>query len=141
MSCVRPAFPGLRCLSRPLAWPGTNDLAARIVGYALGAAGCAVFAWALLTLWSARTTILPNQAASRLVTWGPFRYRRNPIYLAEILIFLGLAEVTKNIWFVILAPVFAALVTWLAILPEEKHLEARFGDAYRDYKARVRRLI
>jgi protein-S-isoprenylcysteine O-methyltransferase Ste14 len=42
---------------------------------------------------------------------------------------------------VILALPFAVLVTWLAILPEERHLEERFGDAYRDYKARTRRWI
>jgi protein-S-isoprenylcysteine O-methyltransferase Ste14 len=42
---------------------------------------------------------------------------------------------------VILAPVFAVLMTWLAILPEERHLEAKFGDAYRAYKARTRRWI
>ena len=57
------------------------------------------------------------------------------------MILLGLAEVTKNIWFAILAPLFAILVTWLAIIPEERHLEARFGDAYRSYKERSRRWI
>ena len=76
-----------------------------------------------------------------LVTDGPFRFRRNPIYLADILILLGLAELTKNIWIVILTPVFAVLMTWLAILPEERHLESRFGDAYRAYKERTRRLL
>ena len=58
-----------------------------------------------------------------------------------MLILIGLAELTKNIWIVLLIPVFAVLVTWLAIIPEEKHLEARFGDAYRVYKERTRRLI
>jgi protein-S-isoprenylcysteine O-methyltransferase Ste14 len=48
---------------------------------------------------------------------------------------------TKNIWFAILALLYAALVTWLAILPEERHLEAKFGDAYRAYKATTRRWI
>ena len=54
---------------------------------------------------------------------------------------LRVAELTKNIWFVVLAAVFAVLVTWLAILPEERHLEARFGDEFRNYKARTRRWI
>jgi protein-S-isoprenylcysteine O-methyltransferase Ste14 len=125
----------------PIAWPGVDDALARLAGYALGLAGVALFAWGMLTLRAARTTVLPHEGASRLVTNGPFRYRRNPIYLAEIFILLGLAELTKNIWLVILTPVFALLVTLLAILPEERHLEARFGDAYRDYKARTRRLI
>ena len=79
--------------------------------------------------------------ATTLVTSGPFRRFRNPIYLADCLILLGLAELTKNVWFVIGAVVFAVLVTWLAILPEERHLERRFGEAYLDYKAKSRRWL
>ena len=127
--------------SHPLDWPGLDDLPARIIGLGLGVAGIALFVWAALTLRRANTTILPHAGASTLVTDGPFRWRRNPIYLADILMLLGLAELTKNVWLVILAAVFAVLVTWLAILPEERHLEAKFGDAYRDYKERTRRLF
>jgi protein-S-isoprenylcysteine O-methyltransferase Ste14 len=57
------------------------------------------------------------------------------------MILLSIAELTKNIWFALLALVYAGLVTWLAILPEERHLEAKFGDAYRAYKAATRRWI
>ena len=123
----------------PLPWPGLDDLAARIVGYGLGAAGIALVAWALVTLYRAGTTVRPNQGADRLVTDGPFRYRRNPIYMGDVLILLGLAQLTLNIWFAILAPVFALAVHQLAILPEERHLEERFGQAYLDYKERTRR--
>ena len=78
-------------------------------------------------------------SADRLVTEGAFRFRRNPIYMGEVLIFLGLAQLTHNIWFAILAPLFAIALYVLAILPEEQHLEARFGQAYLDYKGRTRR--
>ena len=125
----------------PLPWPGLDDTPARIIGIGLGLAGIALMAWAAVTMRRHRTTILPHKGVEHLVTDGPFRYRRNPIYLADVLLLLGAAELTKNVWFVILAPLFAALVTWLAILPEERHLEARFGEAYRDYKARTRRWI
>ena len=57
------------------------------------------------------------------------------------MILLGAAELTKNIWFVVCAALFAILVTVLAILPEERHLEARFGDDYREYKSRSRRWL
>jgi protein-S-isoprenylcysteine O-methyltransferase Ste14 len=127
--------------SYPLTWPGLDDLPARVAGLGLGLAGLALLVWSALTLRRAQTTILPHAGASVLVTDGPFRFRRNPIYLADMLILIGLAELTKNIWIVLLIPVFAVLVTWLAIIPEEKHLEARFGDAYRVYKERTRRLI
>jgi protein-S-isoprenylcysteine O-methyltransferase Ste14 len=59
--------------------------------------------------------------------------------MGEILILLGLAQVTLNFWFAVMAPVFAVAILLLAILREERHLEARFGEEYLDYKARTRR--
>jgi protein-S-isoprenylcysteine O-methyltransferase Ste14 len=123
----------------PLPWPGLDDLAARIIGYGLGATGVALMAWGFLTLYRANTTVLPHRRVERLVTHGAFRFRRNPIYMGEVLLFLGLAQATGNIWLAIVAPLFAAAVLGLAILPEERHLEARFGDAYLAYKGRTRR--
>jgi len=125
----------------PLRWPGEDDLAAHLIGRGIGLAGIALLAWAAWTLHRHDTTVRPDKAASALVTDGPFRFRRNPIYVADILILLGIAEITRNVWFAILCAPFAVLVTWLAILPEERHLEARFGEAYRAYKARTRRWI
>jgi protein-S-isoprenylcysteine O-methyltransferase Ste14 len=125
----------------PLSWPGRDDLMARIAGLSLGAAGIALLAWAASTLKRHGTAIRPDAAANVLVTDGPYRFRRNPIYVAHVLILLGVAEVTHNIWFAILAAAYVPLVTWLAVLPEERHLEARFGDAYRGYKAETRRWI
>ena len=110
----------------PLPWPGLDDLPARLVGYGLGAAGIALVAWSIATLYRAGTTVRPDQGADKLVTDGPFRWRRNPIYLGEMLILLGLAELTHNVWLVILTPVFALAVFKLAIVPEERHLEERF---------------
>ncbi|MBX9591666.1 MAG: isoprenylcysteine carboxylmethyltransferase family protein [Hyphomonadaceae bacterium] len=123
----------------PLAWPGLDDLPARIIGYGLGAAGLALMAWGFLTLQRAGTTIMPNKRVDRLVTEGAFGFRRNPIYMGEVLVFLGLAELTHNVWFAILTPLFALAVYALAIRPEERHLETRFGQAYLDYKERTRR--
>jgi protein-S-isoprenylcysteine O-methyltransferase Ste14 len=125
----------------PLAWPGTDDGPARAVGIVIGVAGLLLFGWAALTLKRHQTTILPDKGADHLVTDGPFRFRRNPIYIAHVMILLSIAEMTKNIWFAILAILYAVLVTWLAIIPEERHLEAKFGDAYRAYKAATRRWI
>ena len=123
----------------PLAWPGLDDAGARVVGYAFGLAGLALTAWGLVTLYHAKTNILPHKGADRLVTEGAFRFRRNPIYMGEVLILLGLAQATLNIWLVVMAPIFAVAILLLAILPEERHLEARFGEEYLDYQARTRR--
>lgn len=125
----------------PLPWPGLDDMPARVIGLAAGLAGLALLAWAVATLRRHATTVLPHQAATTLVTTGPYHRLRNPIYLADVLILAGLAELTKNIWFVILALAFAVLVTWLAILPEERHLKARFGSAWDEYAQSTRRWI
>ncbi len=125
----------------PLPWPGLDDGGARFVGLSFGVIGIVLIAWGIVTLKRHHTTFKPHAASTNLVTTGPFQVLRNPIYLGDVFVFLGLAEVTKNIWFVILGLVFSVAVTWLAILPEEAHLEARFGDAYRNYKAKTRRWI
>ncbi len=125
----------------PLTWPGTNDFAARTGGVAIGAVGIALLVWAIVTLRRHGTTVRPDVGVAALVTDGPYWRFRNPIYLADTMILLGIAELTKNVWFAIAAAAFAVFVTWLAILPEERHLERRFGKAYLDYKAKSRRWI
>lgn len=123
----------------PLPWPGIDDTPARVIGYGFGVAGLALIVWGIFALKQAGTTVLPDKGADKLVTDGPFRYRRNPIYMGDVLLFLGLAQLTGNIWFAIAAPLFAIAVFYLAILPEEQHLENRFGQAYLDYKESTRR--
>ena len=124
---------------RPLPWPGVDDLPARVIGYGIGIGGIVLSAWAILTLARARTNILPHRAADRLITTGPYRIWRHPIYMAETMILLGAAQVTGNIWFAISAVLFTVLILGLAVLPEERHLEARFGAAFEAYRERTRR--
>ncbi len=123
----------------PLGWPGLDDWPARLIGYGLGAAGLGLVVWGLLSLHRAGTTVQPNRQADRLMTEGAFGFRRNPIYMGEVLLILGLAEPTHNVWFAVLAPLFAIAIQALAIQPEERHLEERFGQDYLDYKERTRR--
>ena len=125
----------------PLTWPGLDDSAAHYIGLGLGALGIALLAFSILAMRTAGTTLRPHGGATALVTTGPYKRFRNPIYLADCLILFGIAEITKNVWFVIGAFVFGLLVTWLSILPEERYLERRFGRAYLDYKAISRRWI
>lgn len=125
----------------PLPWPGIDDTPAHVVGLGIGLLGFVIMLAGVFALLRHDTTVRPDKASSTLVTAWPFSFFRNPIYLGEVMIMLGLAEVTKNIWFVAAALAFAALVTWLQIIPEERHLEARFGDDYLAYKQRARRWI
>lgn len=125
----------------PLALPGMNDTAQHVIGIGFGIAGLALIAWAVIALLSHGTTVMPDRTSTALVTSGPYALLRNPIYLGELLILLSLAEISKSSWFLAAAAAFAALVTPLQIVPEERHLEARFGEAYLSYKARTRRWI
>lgn len=125
----------------PIAWPGIDDWPAQLIGYGAGVMGILLFLWSGYTLHSHKTTVMPHKGVDTLVTTGPYLVLRNPIYVGDVLIFLGAAELTKNVWFVLLLPVFVGLITWLQILPEERHLEAKFGDRYRAYKAKTRRWI
>ena len=126
----------------PLPWitrPLSDILFA--AGWLAIAAVVAIDFSAMRTLRRARTTIMPNRAADHLVTTGPFSFTRNPIYLANTLLMVGVALITGIVWFLPLAILAAFLTQKLAIEREEKHLEARFGKKYRDYARRVRRWI
>jgi protein-S-isoprenylcysteine O-methyltransferase Ste14 len=125
----------------PLPWPGLDDTPAHLVGIGFGVAGLLLIVLAFKALFQHRTTVLPNKASTTLVTTGPYARFRNPIYLGEVLLLLYGAEITKSIWFVAAALLFGVLVTAIQIIPEERHLEATFGDAYLDYKSRTRRWI
>jgi protein-S-isoprenylcysteine O-methyltransferase Ste14 len=88
-----------------------------------------------------RTTIMPHRGSSYLVTQGPFRYSRNPIYVANVMLMAGLALFFANGWLLLLAPVNGILTQILAIKREENHLIAMFGYDYEAYCRRVRRWI
>ncbi len=125
----------------PLAWPGLNDTPAKAVGWGFVVGGFGIAGWALLTMLRGSGEFRPHAPATVLITRGPYRVLRNPMYLGYAMILLGLADAAQNVWIAIMTPVFAAAVTWLAILPEERHLAAKFGDAWYTYKAGTRRWI
>ena len=125
----------------PLPWPGIDDAPARWIGLGFGVVGLVLMILGFKALIEHRTTVFPNKTSTTLVTRGPYRWFRNPIYLGQVLLLFAGAEVTKSIWFVVAGLVFGVLVTILQIVPEERHLEAQFGDAYLDYKVRTRRWI
>lgn len=96
---------------------------------------------AMTTMHRAKTTILPHRKADHLVTKGVFAFSRNPIYVANTMLVIGAALVSGIAWYLPLAFIAAYLTRKLAIEREEKHLEARFGKYYRDYKKHVNRWI
>ncbi|MCY0094809.1 methyltransferase family protein [Hoeflea ulvae] len=116
-------------------------IGARPAGLLLICLALGIDLWAMRTLHEAHTTILPNRRSSHLVTQGPFRFSRNPIYVANLLLIIGMGLVSSNGWFVLLAPVDALLTHFLAVRREENHLLANFGFQYETYCRKVRRWI
>lgn len=125
----------------PMAWPGIRDVPAKAIGFGFILVGFGIALWALLTMLRGRAQVRPDREATVLITSGPFRSFRNPMYVGYALLLLGMSDTMQNIWIAILVPVFVLAVTWLAILPEERHLEDKFGETYRVYKSTSRRWI
>lgn len=101
----------------------------------------AIYYSAMQTLKRAKTTIRPDRPSEHLVTSGAFSFTRNPIYFANTLLMIAIGLITANVWFIALAVIAAFATQKLAIVPEEKHLQARFGKKYIDYSKKVRRWI
>jgi len=112
-----------------------------MIGQAVVALAVAVFLWTVSTMLRGHASIPTNRPTDAIVTGGPFRFSRNPIYLSMILLQIGVGAWTKSVWFFVLAAISAGLLTWGVIVREERYLEQTFGDEYRSYKSRVRRWI
>ena len=75
------------------------------------------------------------------MTTGIHGWTRNPIYLGMFLMYGGIGMAVRSPWILILALPLAIAIRYGVVAREEAYLERRFGDAYRDYKARVRRWV
>lgn len=121
--------------------PFLPDGAARPLGAVLGAASFGLFSWAVLALHRAGTNIPTNLAATTLVTSGPYRFSRNPIYLGLAIGFTAVAAWLNSAWFLIITVLFVGLITAGVIVREEGYLRKKFGGEYEEYHASVRRWV
>ncbi|MCL4436710.1 MAG: isoprenylcysteine carboxylmethyltransferase family protein [Thaumarchaeota archaeon] len=120
--------------------PIPRDSAASWVGLTLFALGIVVLAAAMRTLGKLYTSYLGIQPGHRLVTTGPYRHVRHPGYLGEVLVMFGIGFSLSSVLGLALA--FLSLLLVLErIKPEEEMLTAEFGDEYRKYMGRTKRLI
>ncbi len=97
--------------------------------------------WGLLTFRRVGTTPEPNGVASALLTSGPFRWTRNPLYLGLSALLTCFAVLLDSAWVLLLVPVLVLLLDRLVIAREEVRLRAQFGEAYEAYCRRVRRWL
>ena len=113
----------------------------RTIGIVIIAAAMVIGLWCAVLYRRAKTSILPHTADNTLMDHGPFSFSRNPIYLAMIVMFVGIClYMNAPLALVLLVPSILAL-RYYVIAKEEAYLERRFGENYLEYKGRVRRWI
>ena len=114
---------------------------AAFAGSGLALLGLAFGGWALFTFLRAKTTPHPNHPVSALVTWGPYRVSRNPMYVGLSVFTAGLALLGNTAWVLAALPFVWLALRRFVIEREEAYLERRFGEEYRVFKMRTRRWI
>ena len=103
--------------------------------------GLALNIWSVRSLRKRKTTIEFNEVPDRLVTEGPFRVSRNPIYLSGLILSLGIAIVLGSL-ITFIFPIMTLIILDRYYIPaEERILEKTFGNEYRIYKLIVRRWV
>src|SRR5215467_6537371 len=125
----------------PVARSGSIHWISAIMAGFLILTGIAVFAGGIRNFSSAATPVQGTKPTRTLVTTGIHGWSRNPIYLGMLLVYGGIGLTVRSPWILILALPLAVTIRYGVVAREEAYLERRFGDAYRDYKARVRRWL
>lgn len=83
----------------------------------------------------------PNEETTAIVDTGPLRFSRNPAYVAAGLLQAVLGLLFNNVWVLLTIMPAIIVIHYVVVLRQEAYLEEKFGEAYRDYKSRVRRWI
>lgn len=129
-----------RLLPLPLILP-ENAVMRWAVAAGLMVIGLAILAAGVRNFSRAATPVPSNQPVRALVTTGIHGRSRNPMYVGMLLLYAGIGIGARSPWVLILALPLVVILRYRVVAREERYLEQRFGDAYRDYKARVRRWL
>lgn len=132
LSFLWPIDPGFTIPAPARYWIGGAILVGAFLGLGL---------WSVVIFRRTGQNENPWKPSPRLVTRGPFRITRNPMYLQMVLACIGFAVILASVWILLLTPLCAWVLHRFAILPEEAYLERRFGDEYRSYKRQVHRWL
>ena len=100
-----------------------------------------VFVVGIRNFSSAATPVQGTEPTRTLVATRIHGWSRNPIYVGMFLVYAGIGIAVRSPWILILTLPLAITMRYGVVAREEAYLEWRFGDAYRDYKARVRRWL
>ncbi len=103
--------------------------------------GAALAGWGWTIFWRARTTRVPGERSTALVTWGPYRFTRNPMYVGLAVAYLGEAAILHQAAPAILLPFVLVYLNQVVIPLEEERLREAFGAEYERYAKAVRRWV
>jgi protein-S-isoprenylcysteine O-methyltransferase Ste14 len=126
-----------------LGWFWPMPIVGRVVAVGVGLVlvvfGVGIAMWGRRKMQAAGTNVDPHRPATVLVKTGPFRFSRNPLYMALTLLFLGLSLVVNTWWGIVLLFPVLIIMHWGVILREERYLDQKFGASYQEYRSKVRR--
>jgi protein-S-isoprenylcysteine O-methyltransferase Ste14 len=114
---------------------------ARPFGALIAVFAVALFIWSIRTFRLAGTPVPGNRPTTTIVKAGPYRFSRNPIYLAFSLFQTGIALAVNDAWLLVTLLPALSVMSFVVIPREERYLEARFAEEYAAYKASVRRWL
>ncbi len=122
----------------PAEYVGT---ASYFVGWLLILLGLGIATISIALFRRHKTTVIPRNTPSAMITAGPYRYSRNPIYLADAFILLGFIVLKGSVLGLIFLPVFMLVIQTRFIHGEEAGLEAEFPDEFKAFCGSTRRWI
>lgn len=126
----------------PVPWPNRLDNSLfSVLGFLVLGAGLGLEIWTITYFGKNKSNVLPTREADKLLTEGPFALSRNPIYLGNVLLIFSFAALFRNPWFAVTALAVLIATGRLAVAREEKHLAAKFGPKWNDYRTNVRRWL
>ena len=111
------------------------------LGAAMLVAGLGLMGWGFVTFRRARTAVMPIRPARQIVTSGPYRFTRNPMYVGLTFAYFGLALLVNWAWPIVLLPVVLIVMNVVVIEKEERYLQSAFPETYGPYCQRVRRWL
>lgn len=127
-------------LARVLEWGPVLDLPGqRLVGAVLVLVGMVLTAFAVAAFRRHDTSIVPHQVPTRMITTGIFARTRNPIYLADVAILLGVVFWLGSVLSLLLVPLFVWILKIRFIGPEEARLADEFGQEFTRYAEKTPR--
>lgn len=126
-------------LKNQLPVPWLPRLLRNFLGSSLLGGALLIITFAFRNMKQAGTNVNPAEPTTALVTTGPYLFSRNPLYLGLTMFYAGIALLGNLFWSILLLPVIVRVVNQGVIKREERYLENKFGEQYKQYKERVPR--